>query len=78
LLYKQKQYKASLEALFALNERFPNQIKWRLRGYLLIADNYAALGDTFQAKATLESIIQNTQDAEILAKAKQKLAQLSK
>lgn len=78
LLHKQKQYQASLEALFALNERFPNQIKWRLRGYLLIADNYAALGDNFQAKATLESIIQNTQDAEILAKAKQKLAQLSK
>ncbi|WP_169737654.1 tetratricopeptide repeat protein [Thermonema rossianum] len=78
LLYKQKQYQASLDALFALNERFPNQIKWRLRGYLLIADNYAALGDYFQARATLESIIQNTQDPEILAKAKQKLAQLPK
>lgn len=74
ILYRRKQYQASLQALFTLNEQFPSQIGWRLQGYLLIADNYLALGDSFQAKATLQSLIDNARDPDIVARARQKLA----
>jgi TolA-binding protein len=73
ILYKQKNYKKSLETLFDLNKRFAQYEKWRGRGFLLIADNYLAQGETFQAKATLQSLIDKSPDAEVVNQAKQKL-----
>ncbi|TGE28604.1 hypothetical protein [Hymenobacter metallicola] len=47
-------------------------------GFLLIADIYAAQGETFQAKATLNFIIENKFPVpEIIEGAKQRLAALS-
>jgi tetratricopeptide (TPR) repeat protein len=74
--YKQKQYKQSLETLFQLNKSFAAYEKWRGKGFLLMADNYAALNEMFQAKATLNSIIENAPDQELVAAAKAKLKEL--
>lgn len=74
--YKQKQYKQSLESMFELNKSFAAYEKWRGRAFLLIADNYAALDEVFQAKATLNSIIENSPDKEIVALAREKLKAL--
>lgn len=75
IYYVQKRYDTSLETLFDLNKKF-NYERWRGRSFLLIADNYIALNETFQAKATLESIIEKSPDAEVVEKARQKLASL--
>jgi TolA-binding protein len=72
-LYKQKQYKQSLEALFLVNQNFSAYDKWRSKAFLLIADDYVALEEAFQAKATLQSIIENAEDPEIVSQAKAKL-----
>jgi TolA-binding protein len=71
--YKQKQYKQSLETLFQLNKTFAAYEKWRGKAFLLIADNYLALNEIFQAKATLNSIIENAPDKELVATARGKL-----
>jgi TolA-binding protein len=72
-MFKQKQFKQSLEVLFELNKTFAAYEKWRGKGFLLIADNYVALEEMFQAKATLNSIIENSPDKEIVAAAREKL-----
>jgi TolA-binding protein len=72
-LYKQKKYKESLEMCFALNDKFGAFEKWRGRAFLLVADNYMALEEPFQAKATLQSVIENSDDKEIVEQAKAKL-----
>jgi TolA-binding protein len=74
--YKQKEYKQSLESLFLVNENFAAFEKWRGRAFLLIADNYVALDEAYQAKATLQSIIENATDKEIIAEAKARLKAL--
>ena len=49
-----------------------------MRYFILIGYNYHKLKDNFQAKATLESIINNYQgDEEILKEAKDKLAEVN-
>ncbi|MDX2305990.1 MAG: tetratricopeptide repeat protein [Microscillaceae bacterium] len=74
IYYKQKLHTQSLETLFELNKKFANYEKWRGRAFLLIADNYLATGETFQAKATLQSIIDKSPDQEVVRIARQKLA----
>jgi TolA-binding protein len=46
------------------------------KGFLLIADSYIALDDTLNAKAVLNSIIDNSPDTELVVLAKQKLSTL--
>ncbi len=74
--YKQKEYKQSLESLFLVNENYAAFEKWRGQAFLLIADNYVALDEVFQAKATLQSIVDNASDKEIVAEAKARLKSL--
>ena len=77
MLYHQAgDYEASLETLFELNKQFSNYQAWTGEAFLLIADNYNALNELFQAKATLQSIIEHATDQVIVAKAQQKLAVL--
>jgi len=71
--YKQQNYKQSLQTLYDLNENFPNYESWLDKSFLLIADNFIALNETYQAKATLNSIIENSPDKETVSMAKEKL-----
>ena len=77
LHYESGDYKQSLETLFELNKQFPAYQAWTNQAFLLIADNYIALGELFQAKATLQSIIEHASDEVIIASAQQKLAALA-
>ncbi len=71
--YKQKKYAESIETLYDLNKNFSLYEYWLGRSFLLIADNYIALEENFQAKATLESLIENSPLSDIVKEAKQKL-----
>ncbi len=66
-------YEISLEKLFDLNARFGSYTVWIEKSFLLIADNYLALNELFQAKATLQSILQHSQNVETIRLATKKL-----
>jgi len=72
--YLKGRYKTSQKMCFDLAKEMPNYDYWIAKTYILLADNYKALKDNFQAKATLQSIIDNYKaDDDILSTAKQKL-----
>jgi len=73
--YKEQKYKQSLETLYDLNKNFQYK-EWLGKSNLLIADNYIALNEIFQAKATLNAIIEKSTHAPSLEKAKQKLMEI--
>jgi len=76
--YLKGRYKTSQKTCFDLVKDLPNYDYWVTKTFILLADNYVALKDTFQAKATLQSVIDNYKgDDDILPTAKQKLDQLS-
>jgi hypothetical protein len=58
----------------------PSHDYWVAKTYILIADNYIGMKDIFQAKSTLQSIIENyeVEDDDILSIAKEKLKKLTK
>lgn len=76
--YLQKEYKRSLETLFNLNKAYAMYDYWLGRSFLLIADNYLAMNELFQAKATLESIIKNSPVEELKAEARARLQEVEK
>jgi tetratricopeptide (TPR) repeat protein len=76
--YLKLRYKESQKTCFELVKDLPNYDYWVTKTFLLLADDYVGLKDTFQAKATLQSIIDNYKgDDDILPAAKQKMEQLS-
>jgi TolA-binding protein len=52
-------YKKSNDFLFKAKEDYAMYEYWVVKYYILMAANYHKIGDNFQAKATIESIIQN-------------------
>ncbi|WP_243518314.1 MULTISPECIES: tetratricopeptide repeat protein [unclassified Candidatus Cardinium] len=70
--FKLKAYQPSLNILFDLVEKFPQNNDYIDRAFLLMADNYMMLGNFTQAKATLDSMINNSKDQKQIELAKQK------
>jgi len=62
VLFKEKKHRESIESLYRLNQNFPQYQRWKDRAFLLIADNFIALGDAYQATATLNSIVAESPD----------------
>jgi tetratricopeptide (TPR) repeat protein len=54
-----KEHKQCYETLVALSRNFAAFDVWVGKAYLLLADNFVATGDYFQAKGTLKSLIDN-------------------
>lgn len=72
-LHNAKDYKKCEEEIFEMADKFSSYDYWLAKAFILLADNYLALGDAFQAKATLQSIIDNYQEGEIKQEAQDKL-----
>jgi len=76
--YQQRKYKASQKTCFDLAKEMPNYDYWIAKTFILLADNYVALKDNFQAKATLQSVIENYKtDDDVLPEAKAKLEKIA-
>ncbi|RCR68969.1 tetratricopeptide repeat protein [Larkinella punicea] len=74
ILYRTKKHKESIDALLRFNSDFAQYDYWKGKGFILVADNNVAQNEIAQAKAVLNSIIENAENQEIVAEAKQKLA----
>ena len=59
ILHMQKEYKQSYETLLSLTEDFSAYDEWVGKAYLLMADNFVAMDQLFQARATLQSLVDN-------------------
>ncbi len=73
-LYRQKKYKEAQSSILELNKQYADYDLWRVRGFILLADVYLGLNDPDQAKATLQSVIDNSDDKDTIELAKAKLA----
>ena len=73
MLYKSREYDQSIKTLQELASDFSDFVYWYEKSFLLIADNYLGKSDTFMAKATLNSIIENSDNKQTVELAKQKL-----
>lgn len=76
ILYRQKKYKESVATLLKFNADFSEFEYWKGKAFILVADNNIAQDELAQAKAVLNSIIENSSEEAIIAEAKQKLASL--
>ena len=76
VLFNQKKYKESNEVLFTISANFSVFDEWVGKGFLQVADNYVAMNENLQARATLNSIIENTPSGIIANLAKAKLDRL--
>ena len=74
--HDQQDYKKSVETLFEFNSSYSIYKYWLGKSFILIAENYRKMGETFQAKETLKSIIQNSKEPQIVEEAKAKLASI--
>lgn len=76
-LFKQKKNEEAIAAALKVNSNYSSYTLWQGRAFLLVSDVYAAEGDNFQARGTLNSIIDNNFPvAEIVEAAKQRLKTL--
>ncbi|MGK7393656.1 MAG: tetratricopeptide repeat protein [Candidatus Cyclobacteriaceae bacterium M3_2C_046] len=76
IFYKQEKYKQAIETLYDLNQNFSVYEEWIGKSFLLIADSYVGLEEYFQAKATLNSLIEKSPLEDIKQQARQQLAEL--
>lgn len=75
--YLNKQHKQCYETLISLNTDFAAYPEWVGKSFLLLADNYLAMGDIFQAKGTLNSLIDNFPQENVKAVAREKLKKIT-
>jgi len=59
IFFLRKDYKQCYETLISLNTDFVSFQSWVGKSYILLSDNFLAQSDIFQAKATLQSLIDN-------------------
>jgi TolA-binding protein len=73
IFYKQNKQEKCQNAIYDLTEKLPFFGTWISKGFILLADSYAAQKNLFQAMATLEGLIENEDQPELLEEAKKKL-----
>ena len=74
--YRQGNYDESEKLVFELINQVPSYDYWIAKGFILLADDYMKAGNTFQAKQTLQSIIDNYEGAELKKVAQDKLNEI--
>ncbi len=77
--YENKEYEAAIKSAFDVSDSFSSYDYWVAKSFILMADAYVGKGDNFQAKSTLESVIENYDGKDdILPTAKARLEKLNK
>ena len=73
IFYQTKDYKQCYATLVSLNTDFASYTDWVGKSYLLLADNYLAQGDSFNAKTALNSLISSFPQENVKTQAREKL-----
>lgn len=60
--YTRKEFGAAKKLIFEISEKYANYATWYEKAFLLLAELYYAQKDLFQAKATLQSLIDNLEE----------------
>jgi TolA-binding protein len=72
--YLQEKYDDAQNTIFDLKDKYNTYDYWKAKGFILLSDVFVKLGDDFQAKNTLQSIIDNYEGKDdIKATAQEKL-----
>ncbi|MBL7943275.1 MAG: tetratricopeptide repeat protein [Flavobacteriales bacterium] len=74
--YKLEQFKKTEEEVFELIDKYSNFNEWKYKGFLLLSDAYIGMEDYFQARATLNAIIENVTEQWVIDEAEARLAML--
>lgn len=78
LQYDNKEYDKAKETAFDVINNRDTHDYWVAKSFLLLADAYARKGDAFQAKSTLNSVIENYEgNDDIIPSAKERLKKLN-
>ncbi|BDD04076.1 tetratricopeptide repeat protein [Aureibacter tunicatorum] len=77
VFHKRGQYEQSIQTLYDLSKNFGVYEYWLSKAFLLIADNYIESDELFQAKATLQSIIDKSPVEEVVNGAKERMKKIS-
>ncbi|HIC8644999.1 TPA: tetratricopeptide repeat protein [Elizabethkingia meningoseptica] len=76
---KGKAFKSSNETIFKLSNNYASEEYWGAKSLVLMAKNYLALGDKYQASYTVDQIIANYKDfPDVVTEAKQVKSQIKK
>jgi len=70
IYYYQEDYLKCEEMIFKLIKEFPNYLTWTDRSLLILAKNYIAKEDFFQAKHVLTQLLSNCKDSLIIEEVK--------
>jgi tol-pal system protein YbgF len=71
--FEENKLKESEDESFKVIDNFSSYDYWYIKAYMLIADIYEKQGNLFQAKATLQSVIENAEDEKLKNEALDKL-----
>ncbi len=79
ILFQKGKYLDAQQACFDLSNQVPSYEYWVAKGFIILADTYSKLGNDFQAKSTLQSIIEeySIEDDGIIVLAQKKLDEIS-
>jgi tetratricopeptide (TPR) repeat protein len=70
--YSQEKFKETETEIFQLIEKFSAFDEWKYKGFLLLVDVYISLKDYFQARATINAIMENVTEQWVIDAAKVK------
>ena len=71
--YMQQRGRDAEQEVFQLVQKYPSYEHWKARGFILLGDVYMQLNDPFQAKATLQSVIDHVTDPVLVQQARTRL-----
>ena len=75
--FKMNQLDDAENRVFSISDQFGSHEYWVAKSFILLADVYVAKDNTFQAKETLRSVVDNCSIAELKAEAQNKINQLA-
>tara|TARA_R110002096_G_scaffold136909_5_gene289805 strand:+ start:13099 stop:16194 length:3096 start_codon:yes stop_codon:yes gene_type:complete len=78
ILYMKGNYKKSDSLIYALINQVPSYSYWIAKGFILLADNFIAKDDFYNARLAFENVIDNAENEELINIAKEKLLALNR
>lgn len=73
IYYLKGEFNKSDTLIYDIVDQVPSQPYWIAKGFILLADNFVSRGDYYNARVTFQSVIDNSEDDELVSIAKEKL-----